>query len=525
MASLQTLPTELLEYILEDLSSLDTVNLAKTCKALHAVTLPTAYHTIALEWRRSVTHGVDGDYAPKIQSLLHALVKNPAYAKLVKRLELRATGCLEYSFEDVCGLEFPDSGLVVSQREETNDLYVAWAEQLGWGNVWTDDKKLHMVMALLIGTCVQLEEVTLSVDFLMRNEWFPVMLRYGVGEGADGSRPFGKLKKVRVTTEFQDEAELWGPDFVRVQSVLLRLFFLPGVESLEIAALADLRDENGKVEWLDEDADEEFWPAWPVERRPMAQSLTTLKLVRSSVDPLTIKCFLQQTPHVRAFEFDCFMYPGHVPLDLDGLREALLYIRSTLTSLTVRYELYHNDGMNVIAQDTFSAVTGSLGPLHDFPVLSTLVVSLPVLFGTDDIDMGRQPNLSAYLPSALEYLTITDDLYRYGAFQDYFEDENAMAFFRAYLSGEKIGPEWRSSRQSYLWGEDNWYQGKCYGDIDWVQDREPEWKLKTPGLRSFTYDLEKRGEQTYGYWDRVKARKQLIRVCEGQGIIGQVLWT
>jgi hypothetical protein len=58
-----------------------------------------------------------------------------------------------------------------------------------------------------------------------------------------------------------------------------------------------------------------------------------------------------------------------------------------------------------------------------------------------------------------------------------------------------------------------------------VQDREPEWKLKTPGLRRFTYDLEKRGEETYGYWDRVKAENQLVRVCEAQGISGAVLWT
>jgi hypothetical protein len=282
-------------------------------------------------------------------------------------------------------------------------MYVAWGKELGWGDPfmrWNLHDKLHRVMALLIATCAQLEELTVSADFLLHNQWFPVMLRYGIasqGEGA-ASRLFGKLKKVRVTTEYHEEAELWGPDFVRVQNTLLGLFCLPIVESLEIAAFADVRDESGRLKWLEEeDVDENFWPVWPLERRPVAASLTMRKLVRSSVDPRTIERLLQQTPQVKVFEFDCFMYPEHVPLDLDCLREALLRIRSTLTSLTVRYELYHNDGMVVIARDTFGAVTGSLGPLYDFPVLSTLVVSLPVLFCTEDIDMGRQPTLSAYL--------------------------------------------------------------------------------------------------------------------------------
>jgi hypothetical protein len=65
MASLRTLPTELVEYILADLSSLDTVNLAKTCKALHAAALPAAYQTIALEWLRE-DHEADYEHAPKI---------------------------------------------------------------------------------------------------------------------------------------------------------------------------------------------------------------------------------------------------------------------------------------------------------------------------------------------------------------------------------------------------------------------------------------------------------------------------
>lgn len=50
MASITNVPTELLEYILINLDSRDAVNLVQTCKALHAVALPAAYHTITLWW-------------------------------------------------------------------------------------------------------------------------------------------------------------------------------------------------------------------------------------------------------------------------------------------------------------------------------------------------------------------------------------------------------------------------------------------------------------------------------------------
>jgi hypothetical protein len=87
-----------------------------------------------------------------------------------------------------------------------------------------------------------------------------------------------------------------------------------------------------------------------------------------------------------------------------------------------------------------------------------------------------------------------------------------------------MGPKWVSVSKIYLWGQNNWSEGKYYRYIDWVQDRDPEWKTKTPGFKSFTYDLRKRSEETYGYWDWWEAREQLLVVCEGQGIRGKVSW-
>jgi hypothetical protein len=179
--------------------------------------------------------------------------------------------------------------------------------------------------------------------------------------------------------------------------------------------------------------------------------------------------------------------------------------------------------MDIIAQDTYSTTEGSLGPLCDFPLLSSLEVSLPVLFGIEDINMGRKPALSAFLPPALQHLTITDDLFMYGEFQEHFEDVAAMKFFRAYLAGERPGETW-SPDLEHAENDDNWNEGRGYKNMEWVQDRDPEWKAATPGLKKFTYDLRRRGGLSFGYWNMPGPREQFVGLCEEQGIKGEVLF-
>jgi hypothetical protein len=273
------------------------------------------YHSITLEWRLPAP-----TKALKIQSLLHSLLSKPAYLGWVKNLEFVATACLDYSVNDVCGIYFPgSSGIVVGREEEESEMLKAWVEQMdayAYCVYTTGENALYVVIALVIAMCggAALEELTVSIDFLLHNEWFSTMLRYGLK-----AELWGTLKKVRVTTEWKEEAELWGPDYVHVRSKLLILFFNPAIESLEIGALADARWEEGQLAWLhrEEDVDEEFWPVWSLDRRPVAGHLTTLRLVRSSIHPKTIERLLMQTLHVTVFEYDCFANVDHRPVDLD----------------------------------------------------------------------------------------------------------------------------------------------------------------------------------------------------------------
>ncbi|KAG9186137.1 hypothetical protein G6011_02693 [Alternaria panax] len=319
-----------------------------------------------------------------------------------------------------------------------------------------------------------------------------------------------KLKSVSVTLE-ETEAEPWGTSFWNEQETLLLFFYLPVVESLEIIACS-LRDVHGGLR-DEEDVDTSF--EWPLDVPPLSQTLTTLCLIRSSMDPLTIHRMLRQTPNVKVFHYDCYLHPGHAPLRLSILRDALQHIRSSLTDLTVRYEHYNNEDMDDIAVETENAVRGSLGPLHGFPVLTALTTSFPVLFGIDTNTPDDRLKLGEYLPQTLERLTITNDLCMYEALGGLFDDLNAMAIFRQYLAGQILNSRRGVSLDLGL------HLGPMDDCLSWVQDREPEWKAATPRLKKLIYDVER--QLCMGYWLLPEPRKQLLELCKGQGIEGDVV--
>jgi hypothetical protein len=534
MASITNLPTELIEYILIDLDSRDAINLAQTCKALYTVALSAAYHTITLVWDNTPKSDISGREetvrkGPKIQSLILTLTEKPEYIRLIKNMEFCAEGCLEYNFEDGCSTSFPDVEFDTKHEEWRNEMFSVYVEEEGlwrWGAGYEWEAQ-HMMVALLVGICqAHLESLTIAWEFFLHNKWFPTMMKHGIAKNSAASEAedgepawFAKLTTVRVTLEENEKAETWGFNFEQEQGTLLLFFYLPMIESLQTVACSE-RDEHGGIRSEEEEVDLSF--EWPLEIPPLPHTLKTLRLVRSSMDPLTIHHLLRQATNVRVFEYDCYMHPDYAPLHLSILKDALRHIRTTLTDLIVRYEHYNNVYLNCVALETEDAVTGSLGPLHDyFPVLTNLTISLPVLFGIEAAASDDTPSLADYLTATLETLTITDDLWEYEELQGRYEDLNAMAIFRQYLADET--PSSRPLRSEPYTIETT--RGKV--DLDkvengilWVQGWEPEWKAATPRLKKLTYDLTR---LCIGYWTLSKPKEQLLGLCESQGIEGEVL--
>ena len=520
MASIAELPVELVDFILANLGSCDIINLARTCRALHAVAIPAAYHTITLTWDNTYSKETRGsqrgmerrtEKAPKIQSLIRTLTKKPEYIQLIKRLEFCAKGCVEYGYLDVAGAIFPEFEYDANDKEWENEMFKAHVQDRGvrpWDRGWTQ----HMSIALLVGTCqAHLESLTMEWGFFLGNRWFPAMMKYAMMKNAaaseaDDGQPvwFAKLKTVCVTLEeTEGAAATWERSFWSEQETLLHFFYLPAIESLDFITCS-LREgdyDNYGGLWDEGDGvDGSF--EWPLETPPLSQTLTTLRLTPSSMDPLTIQYLLRQTPNVKVFYYDCCLHPEHPPLRLSILKETLLRIRDTLNDLTVRYKHYNNDGSDDPPTEAAEPLREGLGPLHDFPVLTTLTTSFPVLFG-----MNKTPKLAKHLPPTLETLTITNDLSAYEALGMRFEDLNTMVIFRQYLAGQILASSVVISHE---------------GDsCKWVQDREPEWKAATPRLRKLTYDV---GTQLFtGYWLGDEPREQLLGLCKTQGIEGNVV--
>ncbi|KAI4931722.1 hypothetical protein J4E85_004318 [Alternaria conjuncta] len=524
MASITELPAELLDSILADLGSRAIINLAQTCKALHAVAIPAAYHTITLTWDntyvketpRGSQRGMQRrtEKAPRIQSLIRTLTKKPDYIQLIKRLEFCAKGCVEYGYLDLVDTIFPDIEYDTSGKDWENEMFKAHVKEEGfqaWFCGWKEEAQ-QMLIALLVGTCqAHLESMTMEWGFLLNNRWFSAMMKHAImskaaaSEADDGQTLwFAKLKTVCVTLEeTEGAAATWERSFWSEQETLLLFFYLPAIESLDIVTCS-LRggnyDDYGGL-WDEADGvDGSF--EWPLETPPLSQTLTTLRLTPSSMDPLTIQYLLRQTPNVKVFYYDCCLHPEHPPLRLSILKDTLRHIRGTLTDLTVRYKHYNNDGSGDPPTNAAEPLREGLGPLHDFPVLTTLTASFPVLFG-----MNNTPNLAKHLPPTLETLTITNDLSAYEALGSRLEDLNAMAIFRQYLAGQIPASDVVTSHE----GE----------PCKWVQDRVPEWKAATPQLRKLTYDV---GAQLFtGYWLGTEPREQLLGLCKTQGIEGNVI--
>ncbi|CAN9436384.1 unnamed protein product [Alternaria alternata] len=530
MSPITDLPTELLECIVLDLESRDAVNLAQTCKTLHTVALPAAYNTTTLLWDNTSEDdeygGTDDDRkGPKIQALVRTLKKKPQYINWVKNLEFIAENCLEYNFEDVLGYGFPRIDYDMKDEEWMDEMFSVYADPKDTSVQWPeldDDHARHMLVALLIGICqARLESLTIAWEFFPFNQWFPTMMKHGIGKNAtedDGPKWFANLKTVRVELEESDMAEAWGQNFLEPQGTLLLFFYLPVVESLQIIACSE-RDDYGNVSSKEEGVDLSF--EWPLEIPPVPRTLTTLRLIRSSMDPLTIHHLLRQATNLRVFEYDCYTHPHFAPLQLSILKDALRNIHSTLTDLIVRYQHYNSELAYNPARETENAVGGSLGPLHDFPVLTNLTISFPVLFGTEAAALDSTPNLAEFLPATLETLTITDDLWKYEDLQGKFEDVYAMAFFRQYLAGERPSrPLERLEPYTLETTRGKVDLDKVENGVLWVQDQEPEWKVATPRLKKLRYDLTK---LCCGYWHLSKPREQLLGLCESQGIEGEVL--
>ncbi|KAF2028270.1 hypothetical protein EK21DRAFT_114042 [Setomelanomma holmii] len=479
--SLALPPNELKDLIFAHLSSPDLLHLSATCKALYARARDHAYQHITLTWDDSPSQRTK---VPILQRLLRTLITAPALSARIKTLKLHAKNCMYFTDDGTFRFSIPRNAVDLEPAESALFHQAILPLGLHADGTWESGLDnirgtFYIMLGLVLASCPNLSSLDLSIVFLCPYEWFEDLVRQGVSDPSSPKAAWMRgLKKFTLSCDTGDES--FTPGFLKLGKTMLWLFYLPAV-------IADA---------LGQEVLDLFWPMDP---KPVAAQLTALTLTRYSAEALTLGCVLRQCPHLRRFELDRTQHPESRPFDMNLLKEALIYIAATLEHLSIRYEVYFDADYAENVSDLVNITSGRLGPIHSFNKLVYLETSLHVLFGAEDSLINVFYSLAEVLAPGLRELVITDDLYGFADWQQYLEDKDAMKLFERYLTSEKAG---RGG-------------GKQGG----------EWKVATPELKRFVYDLRKRGEYTVRYWDQEENREALKEKCRAQRIEGDVLWS
>ncbi|KAF4853286.1 hypothetical protein CGCSCA4_v002484 [Colletotrichum siamense] len=409
MASLATLPNELLDAILVQISTADLVSLTQKCRNLRSISLPLAYRDITI-----TANGSTYDRLPRITLLLRTVLESPHLTKHIKSVRL-FTGELhryDYLADERARIvtKWTGPSLVASDMRDRLVRKAVHEMQSSCAAEWITaifDSDLTAASALILAQCEQLESLTVDNEYArVGAKWLTAVFRNGLGAVKDDTRPptFGNLTKLDVTCYYRWDVSHYC-DRIPKEVFMLSLY-LPKIKSLRLG-------RTPRIEAWDEDA-QRFDVTWPLPVAPDAVSLTSLRLDRSVATFSSIEALLQRTPSLRSLYLDSFIPESYVQ-DTTVLRQALRHVRSTLLRLTVEYEISDEDYADAVNLNVL--VKGSLDSLRDLEVLEKLNISLCVFYGQDR-DLEALPPLSEGMPPKLKRLTINDSLWGFVAFEE-----------------------------------------------------------------------------------------------------------
>lgn len=457
MASLLALPDELKALILADLTTSDLLNLVATCKTFHGFTRPLAYQHLTLNWRNADAER----HSPDLNILNRVLANDPILEHSIRHLTFATNGCIDF---------------------DTGNVNIAW-------NGYREDGVPHLCVQLmrLITRCVELQSLEISIALLRPYKFFYEGL---IDDASTEDREWMRnLKFVRMTFDNGEKSD-WMPQSFSLRHEHRCLLLLPRVEVIDLAYWDPCDAHEYRNDIYEEDEDDHEEEFWSLYASPNAQHLTTLKLGFSPAPAAMFELFLRRTPNLRIFEVEVCQRADMYEFRLDQFKAGLNHVKSRLKHLKMRYDVYprYEDGSSLSFETTelHNVVAGRLGSFKDYPTLTYLETSLHLLFGSHDSLEGKLYPLSSVLPPNLEELVVTDDLYGFEEFQQYFEDADAMKIFETYLD---------------------------------------EWRDVTPMLKRLAYDLRERGEFTVRYWDEKQNRNAFRRLCKAKGIDGKLLWS
>lgn len=484
MASLVSIPAELLDRILSQLWGDDLLSICKSCKYLYSKAHYLLFRQITISWDVSAAP----DKPPMIISLFEFILRNPDYAQCIKEIVILRLGY--------------DNLAVLSRRWQNQDnqsplRWLHWGTNLslatlvrnviaelylpnpnGWYQAVVVGVNFEAIIALLLAQCTHIESLTINLDDItpttyrwlsLSGPFFSEMIKHAAFAPRESTRlsRFEKLTMFHISTPNSTYRRL----LELSTDVLNFCFYLPNITHLcihhspdqPIIVEGDVRSEPPSDS------------LWPLLDDSLLSTLTNLYLIETLAPARTIELLLSRTPNLQTLVYTCRVPIGNW-LILPHLQSALDRVRDTLKYLTIRFDPGGRLPMRTL-------VLGSLGSLSGLAALEDLNISIGVLYGQAVAREGAPP-LAAVLPATLRRLTINDDLWK---------------------ALESI--EWRGDFTEELL--------KAFFD--------GAWRSATPLLEEFVFDMRANGWSSL-HWARLEVREELQQLVESQGIKCSILW-
>jgi hypothetical protein len=464
MKSLEDLPPELLDLIMEGLSRNDHFALCLTSKALNPVAERRAYrrftHDLAMDetGRKMIEVGPQDN----IHLLLRTFVSRPELALYFRELVF---------FGEKQGNIWQDTNTALSAEElvkvqqaiSTADRHLSNSKESNIDSKsslrWLENIKDGSIPAILGLILIMTENLeTLKLDFTMSFLCYKPIDSFSLSEiVSKRTGAFMKLKKTDFRVRYIDaivKKKLRGvpsnhETLEHPYEINLRitdyawLFQLPAIEKVALQRVG-----NDSLQW-------------PVESLPSVPTLKTLSLRASRIDEDTLGRLLKATPNLQHLEYDIRIYNcNHIRgyVRCDKLGKALAKVRKSLKSLMLELETVYCYDVEA-RWGGRSIVKKRLGSLARYPKLKNVFVTYCLLLGDHIENMSP---LEDILPPNINRLVLHNDSWEFntniwhvdGVLRKYLEDFPLAAsaipkLKHFYVCSAEIGPTLEKEEKDY----------------------------------------------------------------------------
>ena len=450
--SLCGLPQELIDKISSQLDNpADLSNLSKTCKSMRQATINSLYENITMLWKGDIYTSQQIEN-PRLDLLLRTLLEAPELASRVLTADLQATGLRA----TMCRAVRPKLPAPICSTAQADQVIV----RLGLDGTETGnllkarllENDFDAILAVFVLSCPKLAHLTLGLDVLFANLFISTIL--GAAPPPKSSKltsEFQSLKTLKLGASFDPVIDavvtyIGCPSEVAVGIPNLHtyslLFYLPSLEHVEISLPRP---------W----PDVEFY--WPTPAPPKLSTLTSLRLLESTLEPETLQHILLATPCLRRLQYDCRMFPADV-FDAGALETALDAVKNTLVELNVGGKFW-SAPLGEPLEAPYPRVRGSCS-LRKMASLSTVSMPSCVLLGWDP---ASAPGLDGVLPPDIVGLRIQDDCAEYDGYA--WSEERLVLQIQDFVARERwklVTPFLRSVDVSYgSWTDGEALRGLC----------------------------------------------------------------